>query len=88
MKNKNLDPFKNLRLTPEEKQVEADIEAGLYVPADNLEKRIKELQQVAKNTDKKSEMVSFRISPRNLRDFKAKAAREGLPYQTLLGSLI
>lgn len=85
---KNFDPFENLQLDKEEQQIERDIEAGLYQSADNLEERIKELQQAAKNTDKKTESINFRIDPRNFLDFKANAAREGLPYQTLLYSLV
>ncbi|MBU0578385.1 hypothetical protein KKE34_02715 [Patescibacteria group bacterium] len=85
---KKFDPFKNLQLDKEEQQIERDIEAGLYKSVDNLEERIKEIQQVAKNTGKKTESISFRIDPRNFLDFKANAAREGIPYQTLIGSLI
>ncbi len=85
---KKFDPFKNLQLDEEEQQIERDIEAGLYHSTGDLKIRIKELQQIAKNTDKKTESISFRIDPHTFLDFKANADREGLPYQTLLYSLI
>lgn len=85
---KNFDPFKNLQLDEEEQQIERDIEAGLYRDTPNLEKRIAELQQAAKNTDKKTKTINFRIDPKNFFDFKANASREGIPYQTLLYSLV
>ncbi|MBU0576175.1 hypothetical protein KJ707_00925 [Patescibacteria group bacterium] len=85
---KKFDPFKNLRLDAEEQQIEKDIEAGLYQPVKNMEKRIEELQQIAKNTSLKNKTISLRINYKDLIDFKANAAHEGMPYQTLIGSLI
>lgn len=88
MKNKPFDPFKNLVLDEEEKQYLADEEAGVYIPVKNLSKRIKELQQIAENTLQKTESITVRLSQPDLSEFKAKALEEGLPYQTLLSSLI
>lgn len=85
---KKFDPFANLQLTPEEEQIEKDIENGLYVSVKNQKEEIARIVAIAKNTDKKSKSISFRIDPKNLSHFKANAAREGLPYQTLLYSLV
>lgn len=36
----------------------------------------------------KNKTINFRINYKDLLDLKANAAKEGMPYQTLLGSLI
>ncbi len=42
----------------------------------------------AKETMKKNRNINIRISENDLELIKLKAAREGMPYQTLIGSLI
>lgn len=58
-------------------------------------KRIKDYDQFAKRSQKmaaqyfkKNARVSFRISEADLENVKRMAAREGLPYQTFLTSII
>ncbi len=43
---------------------------------------------VAKETLKKNKNINIRISENDLASIKMLAAREGMPYQTLIGSLI
>jgi len=57
-------------------------------PAKELKKRKKVLSSAAKNFMKKSERINIRITPQDLRGIKISAARDGLPYQTLISSLI
>ena len=45
-------------------------------------------QEAAKNFFKKDARVNFRISQRDLDLLKQKANSEGMPYQTMLGSLV
>jgi len=42
----------------------------------------------AKETLKKNKNINIRISENDLESIKMLAAREGMPYQTLIGSLI
>jgi predicted DNA binding CopG/RHH family protein len=42
----------------------------------------------ARETMKKNKNINIRISENDLEAIKLLAAREGLPYQTLIGSLI
>ena len=42
----------------------------------------------AKETMKKNKHINIRISENDLEAIKLKAAKEGMPYQTLIGSLI
>ncbi len=45
-------------------------------------------QTVAKNTMKKNKKINIRISENDLSALQRKAAREGIPYQTLIGSIL
>lgn len=48
-----------------------------------------ELQQAARNTlDDERIQISLRVSKRNLSKLKARALREGMPYQTLINSIL
>ena len=42
----------------------------------------------AKETTKKNKTINIRISENDLHSIKLIAAKEGMPYQTLIGSLI
>ncbi|MDM8565747.1 CopG family antitoxin [Candidatus Halobeggiatoa sp. HSG11] len=42
----------------------------------------------AKETMKKNKNINIRISENDLEAIKLRAAREGIPYQTLIGSIL
>lgn len=82
------DPFKNLVLDEEEQAIEDAIERGEYSSVKNFEEKKAELEAAAKFTLEKNKMITVRLSERNLIRLKAAAAREGIPYQTYVSSLI
>ncbi len=45
-------------------------------------------QTIAKNTLKKNRKINIRISENDLTALQRRAAREGIPYQTLIGSVL
>ena len=45
-------------------------------------------QAVARNTMKKNRKVNIRLSENVLAALQRRAAREGIPYQTLIGSVL
>lgn len=45
-------------------------------------------QAIARNTMKKNRKINIRISENDLSALQRKAAREGIPYQTLIGSVL
>ena len=49
---------------------------------------IKELVETASNTMLKDQRMNIRIGKRDLEGIKAKALEEGIPYQTLVASII
>ncbi len=47
-----------------------------------------DFQSIAKNTLKKNRKINIRISENDLSALQRRAAREGIPYQTLIGSVL
>lgn len=80
--------MKHFKLDEEEKQLLKEIERGEWTPVKNFAKAKKEAMEIAKNTMKKNRNINLRISERDLFRLKAKAIEEGIPYQTLAGSIL
>ncbi len=79
---------KPIILNEEERVIEAEFARGEVVSSALTEEERKQLQAIARNTLAKSKTLTVRVSERNLLRLKAAAAREGVPYQTLITSLI
>ncbi len=84
-------PFKNLQLDQKEKETLKAYEKGEFksMPLTKLE--LKKYQEAARYTlrlMKKNKQISVRINEDVLNKLKVKAVQEGIPYQTLIGSII
>ena len=75
-------------LDQEEEEILKAFEEGKLVKVKDSNKEKKLLEEAAGNTLKKTRNINIRLSEKDLQKLKAKAAREGLPYQTLAASLI
>ena len=87
---KNKDPYDFKYLDEEERELIESIENADWVlstPAE-LKKRKKILKEAADNFARKAERINIRLSKHDLRNIKVQASREGMPYQTLIASLI
>ena len=89
MSNTN-DPFSNLILDDEEQLLEAAFEREEFEEAPGIEDTKKMLKEAAEryrqlNTSKP---VTLRINQLDLIKIKAKAKRNKIPYQTLLGAVV
>lgn len=80
--------MKYYELTREEKQMLEDIEKGEFVSVKNFAKVKKELMAAARNTLNKTRNINLRLSERVVARLKTKAAKEGIPYQTLASSVL
>jgi predicted DNA binding CopG/RHH family protein len=80
-------PFLNQVLDEEEQQIENDIAAGLYVEAPDQAARLKEWQKAAASMRKRSP-VTIRLMARTISALKSRAFEEGVPYQTLVSSVL
>jgi len=72
----------------EEKEILEAYESGEWQPAKNTKSETKKLRHYALNTLKKDKRISFRMSSKDLTQVRVIAAQEGIPYQTLISSVI
>lgn len=75
---------KNIDLDEYEKEILEAYESGKLKPS----KPRVDYQTRARNTMKKNRKINIRISENDLSALQRKAAREGIPYQTLIGSVL
>ncbi len=76
------------KLDQEEIEILKSVEAGEWKSVENLEEEIIKNQDIARNTLKKDKRVNLRMSAKDLDAIKAYAVEEGLPYQTLISSVL
>jgi len=72
----------------EEKELLDSFERNEWHSVKNLAKRKNELEKSARATIRKDKRVNIRISERDLKELQRIALREGLPYQTLISSIL
>jgi predicted DNA binding CopG/RHH family protein len=72
----------------EERELAESFEHGQWRSVKNLKGESQKLRNAAKNTLKKDARINIRMSSKDLDDIQVIAAREGIPYQTLLSSVI
>ena len=87
MKKKPADGLDPPFFDDEEREIIEDLRRGVYQPVPNQASRLKELQTVAQNTLRRKS-VTIRIQERVIDDLKSIAMEEGLPYQTLISSVL
>ena len=84
-------PYVSKYLDDEEKELIEAIESDSYEVGKNLltVEILQNLQEAARNTiSEASTKVSIRLPRTDLARVKARALKEGLPYQTLIKSII
>jgi predicted DNA binding CopG/RHH family protein len=77
----------NSKLSKEEKQLLKAVEAGEFESVLTKRRRAV-LVSAAKDTVRKDKRINIRISNRDLKAVQLKASEEGIPYQTLVSSII
>lgn len=77
-----------MKLDKNEKGLLASFERGEWKSVKSLPNAKKHFQGVARETLRKDERINIRLSQKDLEGIQAKAAREGMPYQTLISSII
>ena len=76
------------KLKKDEKQLLDSLEAGEWESVPRLENEIRKHGQYAKNTMRKDKRVNIRISSRDLEQLQTMAMEDGIPYQTLMSSIL
>ena len=59
-----------------------------WIPSKDIADVKKRFAEYAKNTFKKNKRINIRISEKDLADLKVKSLEEGMPYQTLISSVL
>jgi predicted DNA binding CopG/RHH family protein len=75
------------KLSTEEKEILDAFEAGEFKSVLTPERK-KHLQSIAEETFKKDKRINIRISNRDLTLLQRRALEEGIPYQTLVSSVL
>ncbi len=75
-------------LDQEELEILKAIEEGKVHPVADQAGVKRRLEEAARNTLNKTKNINIRLSERTLARLKAKAAAEGIPYQTLVASIL
>ncbi len=76
---------KNNNLDAEERDILDSFNRGEWISKnENLDK----YKEAAKQTFAKTHRINFRVSEKDFRSIQVKAREEGMPYQTLVSSVI
>jgi len=77
-----------MELDKEEQQLLDSVERWEWKTIPNLKREAKQYQEYAKATFQKNRRVNIRISEKDLVNIQKKAVEEGIPYQTLMSSVL
>ena len=75
---------KTIELNEYEKEILSAFENDELIPS----KSNTDYREIARNTLKKNRKINIRIPENDLSSIQIRAAREGIPYQTLIGSVL
>lgn len=77
-----------MKLDKNEKELLASFERGEWKSVKGLPDAKKHFRETARETLRKDKRINIRLSQKDLEGIQAKAARDGMPYQTLISSII
>ena len=86
MKRMNKKIFKPL--DQEEKDLMESVERGEWQPIKNITEEKEKAMLAARNTLKKDKRINLRLTQKDYHQIQIKAIEEGIPYQTLISSLV
>ena len=77
-----------MKLTQEEKSLLDSVEKGEWKRIPDFRREAARYSEAARATLRKDKRVNIRMAERDLVRFQKTAVHEGLPYQTLLASIL
>ena len=78
----------DLKLQPDELELLASYENEEWQSVKNVKELAAQYQVYARAAFRKDKRVNIRISEKDLLDLQKRALREGIPYQTLISSVL
>jgi len=79
---------RHIDIEKHEKDILNDFEKGEFISVDNADEEMRLAEQAANHFMKRDNRINVRISKADLNMIRRIAVQEGLPYQTLLASVI
>ena len=80
--------MKKYKLDKEEREILEAIENGKWKGRKPTKAELEYYSKAARNTFRKDQRMNIRISKSDMTGLKARAAEEGVPYQTLVASVL
>jgi predicted DNA binding CopG/RHH family protein len=80
--------MKYIKLKNEEKEILNDFENDKYERLPQAKKEKAKYQSIAKLTLQKTKHINIRLSEKDIQKLKIKAIEKGIPYQTLVTSIL
>ena len=80
--------MKRNEVQAEEKSILESYERGEWRTVKNPKADVRKLRSAARNTLTKDKRINIRMSSKDLDQVQVIAAQEGLPYQTLISSVL
>ena len=77
-----------MKVSKEEKELLDSVERDEWVSIPDFRKEVQRYQDYARSTFRKDKRVNIRISEKDLTKIQKRALQEGLPYQTLISSIL
>ena len=77
-----------VKLDREEKALVKSFDRGEWREVAHMKTEIKRYREYAKATLRKEKRVNIRISQHDLNSLQLRAVEEGIPYQTLISSIL
>ena len=78
----------NLKLQQDELELLASYEAEEWKSVKKIKDQKEQYRAYARATFRKDKRVNIRISEKDLLDLQKRAVRQGIPYQTLISSVL
>jgi len=72
----------------EEEDLMESIERDEWQPVKNIDQEKEKAIEAARNTLKKDKRINLRLTQKDYHQIQIKAIEEGIPYQTLISSLV
>jgi predicted DNA binding CopG/RHH family protein len=77
-----------MKLDANEKAIAESVERGEWRSRNGVKREVSRYVRYAKATFRKDRRLNIRISSKDLEAIQKRALEEGLPYQTLIASLL
>ena len=77
-----------MKIKGEDKEILEAYERGTFKSIPNIKKEIARYREYAKSTLRKNKRINIRISEIDIVHIQRKAVENGLPYQTLISSVL